>query len=241
MFGKQTAPMTTDPAAITADVPGGYEVRRGQRVLSGAFGEKLCIPQLRLAQAVAAEWSAADATTPVDGLPLARLAMGAADVTRNRAAVEEAATTYVHADLLCYRAEADANDLADRQAAAWDPLLAWAGDTYGAGLAVTAGVVPVRQPADAVAQLAAAVRALGDAELTAVRLAAAVTGSLVVALALTGGHIDAGAAWRAGVLDEHAQAEQWGTDAEAEEGRERLRGDLEAAAAFLDLCRDDGE
>lgn len=233
--------MTTDSAAITADVPGGYEVRRGHRVLSGPFGYKLCIPQLRLAQAVAAEWSAADATTPVDDLPLARLAMGAADVTRNRAAIEEAAAGYVHADLLCYRAEVSANDLADRQAAAWDPLLAWAGDTYGAGLAVTAGVVPVRQPAEAVAQLVAAVRALSDAELTAVRLAAAVTGSLVVALALTGGHIDAEAAWRAGILDEHAQAEQWGTDAEAEEGRERLRGDLEAAVAFLELRSDDGE
>ena len=216
-------------------------MRRGKRALRGAFGETLSIPQRRLADAVAAEWATVDAAAPPDGLPLARLAMGAADVTRNRVGVEEAATAYVHSDLLCYRAEAGGDGLADRQGAAWDPLLAWAGDTYGARLAVTAGVVPVRQSADAVARLAAAVRALSDAELAAVRLAAGVTGSLVVALALASGHTDAEAAWRAGLLDEHAQAEQWGTDAAAEEGRERLRGDLEAAVAFLELCQDGGE
>jgi hypothetical protein len=43
--------------------------------------------------------------------------------------------------------------LVARQAAAWDPLLDWARDTLAAPLRVTAGVIPVPQPAESLARL----------------------------------------------------------------------------------------
>ena len=47
----------------------------------------------------------------------------------------EIVAAYGGTDLLCYRAEAP-EELVRRQAEAWDPLLDWAADRYGARLAV---------------------------------------------------------------------------------------------------------
>ena len=48
---------------------------------------------------------------------------------------------YGQSDLLCYRAT-DPAGLVRAQAEAWDPMLDWAGRTYGARLVTTRGVDP---------------------------------------------------------------------------------------------------
>ena len=62
------------------------------------------------------------------------------------------------------------------------------------------------------------------------------TGSLVLALALTEGHIDSQTAWMLSRVDEMFQAEHWGMDEEARDKTEALRLTLSASARFLRMC-----
>jgi chaperone required for assembly of F1-ATPase len=151
--------------------------------------------------------------------------------------VEDAPVAYAETDLVCYRAGAAEADLAGRQERAWGPLLEWAADRFGARLEATRGIVPHPQAGEALEALARAVAAYADAELAALRAAAATCGSLVIALALLEGEIAPDAAWQAAHLDERAQAERWGVDAEAKAAMAARRGDLEAVAEFVRLWR----
>lgn len=155
-------------------------------------------------------------------------------VKRERPAVIDHVLKYAGTDLLCYRAEEPA-ELRDRQHEAWQPLLDWAAETFGARLVVTDGVVPVEQPLDAVARLKAAVEALDDLSLTALAAATRASGSLIIGLALVHGHIDAEAAFGASELDERWQNEKWGEDEEEIKRRDSLKEEIENAARLLDL------
>ncbi len=150
--------------------------------------------------------------------------------------VEELAGYGAH-DLVCYHAETSA-DLAARQQACWQPLLDWAARALDAPLAVTTGVVSIEQPPEALAALREAVAARDAFELTALSAAATAAGSLVIALALAEGRIDAAAAFDAAQLDESYQIERWGEDPEAARRRAAIKADLAAAARFLALLRD---
>lgn len=155
-------------------------------------------------------------------------------VKRERPAVIDHVLKYAGTDLLCYRAE-EPVELRDRQHEAWQPLLDWAAETFGARLVVTDGVVPVEQPLDAVARLKAAVEALDDLSLTALAAATRASGSLIIGLALVHGHIDAEAAFGASELDERWQNEKWGEDEEEIKRRDSLKEEIENAARLLDL------
>lgn len=220
------------------DTGTGFEVRAGKRaVMRTNAGEPLTLQSRPLADAVASEWQAAEARAKPGDLPLARLALGAADVAGHRREVEDATVAYAETDLVCYRAGAAEADLAGRQERAWGPLLEWAADRFGARLEATRGIVPHPQAGEALEALARAVAAYADAELAALRAAAATCGSLVIALALLEGEIAPDAAWQAAHLDERAQAERWGVDAEAKAAMAARRGDLEAVAEFVRLWR----
>ena len=63
------------------------------------------------------------------------------------------------------------------------------------------------------------------AGLTALHALTAATGSVVIALALIEGRLDAEAAFAASELDESFQIEAWGEDSEAAKRREALAAD----------------
>ena len=71
--------------------------------------------------------------------------------------------------------------------------------------------------------------------LAALHLACAVSGSVVVALALVEGRLDADAAFAAAELEQTFEIEQWGEDAEQTRRRANLRAEIAAAARFLAL------
>src|SRR4029077_19357402 len=127
--------------------------------------------------------------------------------------------------------------LAARQQAAWQPLIDWAGERYDAPLMVTDGGSPTSQTAASLAALAAVVAAHDDYPLTALHAATAACGSLVIALALLEGRLDASEAFAASQLDESFQIEAWGEDAEQAKRRAALAADIEAAARFMALLR----
>jgi chaperone required for assembly of F1-ATPase len=194
------------------------------------------LPGRALAEAVAAEWDAqADEVVP-STMPLMQLAATAIDkVAPNREAIIDTIAPYGGTDLLCYRAEAPAA-LAERQAAAWQPLLDWAMTAHDAPLSVTSGIVHQAQPESSLKALRAAVAAQDEWRLTALYQATALTGSLVLGLALLAGRIDADQAFELAELDASFQIERWGEDAEAAARRATLRAELQAAARLVELA-----
>ena len=107
-----------------------------------------------------------------------------------------------------------------------------------APLKVARGIVHEAQPELALGALRHALEALDDLSLTALDCAVRASGSLVVALALQRGRLDAEAAFEAAELDASFQIEQWGEDPEATRRRDAVRADLAAARRLFDLLCD---
>lgn len=222
-------------SVATRAVENGWGVTLDGRPLRTPAKRDLCVSSERLAAAIAAEWDAQTSDIRPETMPLTRLAATAIDRTAaERDEIVAEIVGYAGTDLLCYRAE-HPPALVARQAAAWQPLLDWAAGRYDAGLTVTAGIVPKPQSPAALKAFAGAVAALDDFRLTALQAATGACGSLVVALALYEGRLDAKAAFAVSQLDETFQIEAWGEDAEATNRRAALAADIEAAARFLAL------
>jgi chaperone required for assembly of F1-ATPase len=102
---------------------------------------------------------------------------------------------------------------------------------------VTTGIVPASQPAASLAAFTEAVAEHDDFSLTALHAATAACGSLVIALALLEGRLDADEAFAASQLDESFQIEAWGEDTEQAERRAALAAEIVAAARFISLLR----
>ncbi|MCB2126781.1 MAG: ATPase [Rhodobacteraceae bacterium] len=215
---------------------GGFAVRLDARPVKTPAKRPLVLPTRAMAEAVAAEWAAVDNAIDPRRMPVTRAANAAIDkVATQFDEVAAMIAAYGASDLLCYRATA-ADPLARAQAEAWDPMLAWAERTYGARLATTEGVVPIAQPAEAVARLAKLVFACSPFQLAALHDLVALTGSLVLGLAATGNGSDPDDLWRLSRFDEDWQAALWGEDEEATEAAERKRRDFLLAVTFWRLA-----
>jgi len=125
--------------------------------------------------------------------------------------------------------------LARRQAAAWEPLVAWAAERHGARLAVTRSITPIAQAPQALEALRNAVAREDDFTLAGLSLATRAFGSLVIALAMRVGRLDARAAADASLVDERYQLERWGEDAELAAGCDRVARDAADAERLFRL------
>lgn len=222
--------------AQAVEVPGGHTVTLDGRPVRTPAKAPLLLPTHALAQAVAAEWQAQTGKVNPATMPLSRIAHSAIDqVAPQFDAVARMLAAYGGSDLLCYRAEGP-RALTDRQAAGWDPVLDWAAEVLGAPLHCTRGVMPVDQPAASLAALTAHLRAFSPFQLSAVHDLVAIPGSLVLALAVTGGRLAADAAFDLSRIDEVWQAELWGMDDEAAESEALKRAAHGHAARFFGLC-----
>ncbi len=216
-------------------VAGGHAIRLDGRPVKTPARADLALPTSALAHAVAAEWDAQTEEIDPRRMPLTGLANAAIDrIAPDPAAFAQGLAAYAETDLLCYRADGPA-PLVARQAASWDPLLDWARGRYDVHFETVAGIVHRRQPDETVQRLAAAVAAHDAFHLAALQPLVTIAGSLVIALAVVEGRIDAEKAFAAAHLDELWQAEQWGEDALATEARENRRADFKAAARLLGL------
>jgi chaperone required for assembly of F1-ATPase len=221
--------------AAAAPAAGGVAVLLDARPVKTPARAALEVPTEELAQAIAAEWNAQGEKIDPRTMPLTGLANAAIDrAAPDRATFAAGLARYGETDLLCYRAEGP-RPLVERQAAAWDPLLAWARRRYDVDFAVTAGIIHRAQPAATVERLSAAVAARDAFRLAALSPLVTISGSLVVALALAEGEIGVDHAWIAGNVDEAWQAEQWGEDPLAAEPLENRRREFDAAYRFLTL------
>jgi len=213
----------------------GFVVQLDGRGVKTPLRAELVMSNRAIADAVAGEWREQGEEVEPDQMPMMRYATTSIDrIKPDRLEINDMIAAFAGHDLLCYRAdEADLRQLQDDN---WQPLLDWASDTFETELAVTSGIIPVDQPADALARLKTVVQDFGDGELAALHTVTSITGSLIVALALLRGEIDVEQAWQAATVDETYQAKKWGLDDEAEQRLTNLRVELEAAYRYFSLC-----
>jgi chaperone required for assembly of F1-ATPase len=223
--------------AEAVPVARGHGVVLDGRLVKTPGKHDLVLPNWALAVAIAEEWEAQQGEIRRERMPLTRFAAATIDrAVGQREEVVRQVAHYAGTDLVSYRAS-HPPALAARQQAVWQPLIDWAAERYDAPLMVANGVIPAIQPAASLAAFAAAVAAHDDYALTALHAATAACGSLVIALALLEGRVDAGEAFAASQLDESFQIEAWGEDAEEARRRAALAADIDAAARFTALLR----
>ena len=198
---------------VAAD--GGYAVQLDGRPVKTPAKAGLILPTRAMADAVAAEWDAQTGHIDPRSMPVTRGANAAIDKVRTqREEVITLLAEYGDSDLLCYRA-AGPEGLIKRQMDAWDPLLDWAAEALNARLWVGEGVMHVAQDAAVLARLTDQVAAFDDFALAAVHDLISLSGSLILALAVTKGRLQPDQAWALSRIDEDWQIEQWGEDDEA--------------------------
>jgi chaperone required for assembly of F1-ATPase len=220
-----------------AEAEGGFGVLLDGTMLRTPARRALALATRALAEALAAEWAAQDGAIRPATMPLMALIATAIDKIADRPGTTVAeAAKYAGTDLLCYRAERP-DSLVQRARALWQPLLDWATDRFDAPLRVTSGIVPVIQPADSLKALSAVLDGMDALTLSAVAALTSTCGSLILALAVWDGRLDAAAAIEAALLDERFQNERWGQDAEAAARQKRIAADIEAAARLLALLQ----
>ena len=210
----------------------GYDIRLDGKPVRTPARRVLGAPTARLAEALAAEWDAQREVIDPARMPLTRLANAIIDgVATTPFPVAEEIAKYLASDLLFYRA-AGPRQLRERQEEHWDPILAWVHEALGADFVLGEGVIHVAQPEAALAAARAAIPA-DSWRLGAVHAVTTLTGSALIALAMSRGRLSADAAWQAAHVDEDWNMEQWGRDEMALERRAFRFAELEAAALVL--------
>ena len=200
--------------AEAVEAAGGHGIALDGKPVRTPAGRPLAVPRGALARAVAEEWAAQGETIDRDTMPLTRLVCTGLDlVPERRPEIVAEVAAYAETDLVCYRTD-EPPTLARRQSAAWEPLVAWADARFGARLAVTTSITPLAQAQEALDALRDAVAGEDDFALAGLSTATRAFGSLVIALAMRAGRLDAGAAADASLVDERYQLERWGDDAE---------------------------
>lgn len=222
-------------ATVSVGADGAQQILLDGRPLKTPKKRPLAVHSAGLAEAMAAEWAAQGKLIDPATMPLTRIANTAIDAVAD--AMDEVradVVAFAGSDLVCYRA-ADNEALCRRQAAAWDPVVAWARQRLGARFVLGEGVMPVEQPTEALDRVAAAVGMFDMFQLSALHVLTTITGSALLALAHANGALDADAVWAAAHVDEDFQIEFWGPDAEAEARRVFRRGEFDAASRMLRL------
>ena len=219
--------------AVEAD--GGHGIALDGKPVRTPAGRPLAVSGAALATAVAQEWAAQDETIDRETMPLTCFVCTALDlVPARRAEIVAEVAAYAETDLVCYRTD-QPPALARRQTAAWEPLVAWAAARYGAPLAVTRSITPIAQAPEALEALREAVATEDDFALAGLSLVTRSFGSLVIALAMREGRLDAEAAADASLVDERYQLERWGDDPELAARCARVARDAAEAESLFRL------
>ena len=198
----------------------------------------LTLPAHALAEAIAAEWAAQREVIDPATMPLTKIANSAIDAVADaRDGVEDDIAAFAGCDVLCYRAEAPP-ELAQRQTAAWNPIVAWGEDAIGSWIRLAVGVTPIEQPGSVREGVLRVLAPACPFRLAALHVITTLTGSALLALAHGAGHLDCEETWSAAHIDEDWQIEQWGEDAEAAARRAFRHTEFMAASRMLTLLQD---
>ena len=224
--------------AEAGTAPGGYVIRLDGKPVKSVMQHSLIFASKDLADAIAAEWQAQGKDIIPNSMPLMQLANTMTDKSSgpDRQAMNVELLKYGASDLICYFAATPA-DLVARQEAVWLPLLKWLADTHGIVFERVDGIRYHNQPPESLEKLNTLLTTMNAPDFTAAQAATALTGSVIIALALAEGYLDAEAAHAAACVDEIYQLEKWGEDALARKRLENIRLELHAISTFINLIK----
>ncbi len=223
-------------AATVAPAEGGFTVHLDQRQVKTPGKSLLVVPTDAMARAIAAEWEAQQGPVRPETMPYTRAANSALEkVAPQFDEVVALLAAYGDSDLLCYRAPGP-QELTLLQAQAWDPLLDWAAQTLNAPLTVTTGVVHTPQPDPSTKRLHELTAAHTHFQTAAFHDLVSLSGSLILAFAVTHGRLSPDEAWAISRIDETYQISLWGEDDEAAALAESKRLAFHQAARFWAVC-----
>ncbi|ESQ78770.1 ATP12 family chaperone protein [Asticcacaulis sp. YBE204] len=198
-----------------AAAPGGYGVNLDGRPVKTPLGQVLVLPNFALAALVGREWEAVEDYVEFTSMPLTRLGFAAMDhmETGLDAALAEAAR-FSETDLVCYPADYP-QALIEREAAAWQPVVAWSKVELGLEFVQQKTLIHQPQPAATIEGVQSLISNADVYTRAGLLVAIPLLGSVVLALALWKGRLTGEAAFEASRVGEAFQMETWGDDAEA--------------------------
>ena len=213
---------------------GGWQIALDARQVKTQGGNALVVPSEALADLLASEWAAQGEEVDPASFRYRDIADFAIDVVApDRAAAIAALLRFAETDTLCYRADPD-EPLWKRQQEVWEPLLTTCEAREGVRFQRVSGVMHRPQDTATLDSLRDRLKKLDNFTLAALTTLASLAASLMIALSAIEPEADGEALWNAANLEEDWQAELWGRDWEAEERRDRRKGDFLAAIAFAD-------
>ena len=219
------------------DKNGGFAILLDDKKIKTPAGKAFMVPSNALAGAMADEWNNQGDEVIPSTMPLTQIAGTAIDrVSETRDGVIDGALGYGQTDLLCHFAE-NPPELVSRQRDMWQPLLDWAANDIGARLIPTAGIIPKEQSTDAINAFRNEIEKMDIFSLTGFALLVGACGSLVLALAVYLGRINANEAFECSMLDNTWQIENWGEDWETKDRREAIAAEINDVEKFFNLLR----
>ncbi len=223
--------------ASVVEMDQGFTVELDGRAVKTPAKNRLVTPTRSMAQAIAEEWDAQDGEIDPARMPVTRSANAAIDkVSVQHAEVAQMIADYADADLLCYRADSP-EALVQRQADAWNPLLDWADEAFGARLHPVSGVIHQPQSPKALEVLSRQAHSMDSFSLTAFHDLVSLSGSYIIGLAAVHDMREAKELWHLSRVDEAWQEELWGPDEEAVDVAKRKESDFLHAKRFLNLAQ----
>jgi chaperone required for assembly of F1-ATPase len=222
-------------AGLTGSGP--YGIALDGRPLKTPAKRDFQVPSLALADAIAAEWNSQGDRVEPDRMALTKLVNTAIDrVMGSEERIIDDIVAYAGTDLVCYRAT-EPDGLVQREGKAWDPVIEWAAEFFDAEFQTIEGVIHRIQDDAAIEAVRKSLVGLDGMRLCAIHNLATLTGSALIAVALTEGFLDVDEAWRAAHVDEDWQIERWGRDEEATQRRTKQEEEFRQTARFHNLLR----
>ena len=212
----------------------GYCIELDGRPIKSPGRRVLQVPHQKMAEQLAQEWRGQEEFVDLSAMPVMQFASVVSD---NIIPAPESARAeiikYAHSDLLCYRASGP-DSLVERQVKLWDPVLEQFKNDCGIEFQTSIGIIYVEQDTTSMSRFSAMVAPLEQYQLGAIHLVTVMSGSAMLAIALQQKWMTSQEVWQLAHLDEDFQIEQWGTDDEAVERRQRRYIDFNAAVLGLE-------
>ncbi|HEU0118397.1 MAG TPA: ATP12 family protein [Alphaproteobacteria bacterium] len=223
------------PVYSVAPAANGYAVQADGAPMKTPASESFVVPTQQLAETIVDEWQAQGDKINPDSMPMTQLAATSIDIAgKNRDKITDQLLAYIGSELLCHRADEPA-ELVALQKQEWQPLLDWCEQHFDVLMLAGSGIMPIKQQQDTYDNLRHALGRYDVFQLTGLRQAVEVSGSLVLGLALIEKHATPDQVFAASELDATFQMQKWGEDPASTHRRTTAKRELEICARWFDL------
>jgi len=209
-----------------------------KRPLKTPSGNPLLFPRSRVMAAalVASEWDNQETLLKQHSLPVTSLAARAIDSftdENTRAEVRAQLLKYLETDTICFHSN-DPPGVVKLQQEHWEPLLAWARETFDIDIKTTDALLLARHPAPTIKKLDEFLATFDPWQMAAMERATYASKSFLIGLALVTQHINVEQAAQAAHVEVNSQIEKWGEVEDSHDvDYQNIRQQLGSAACLL--------